>query len=404
MRVHVQGIAVDVCRDGKIIDHAAYYDEANLRMQLQPTTGRSSVRMHTQLLLKVQEEDAEGRTCVRCRLHVAPLGAPRPDEHQLTAQATMQRWLARKYLRQLAAFGADGFALSKACLEKAPLMLSTHAFARLLSGDKSRLSETSSQQAHHAHSLLGAPLLELLEPFFEAAQLVAFRASLANRRSCTELLHGTAADGSARSYVLVNSFFEHRVTGGNMSRYWATLLVDIGADMRSPGLQDGARRTRSLAAISAGTAAGGMGGKPAVDEALPSKTPCGLPFKPAVTSKSFGSLFVHRLPASWKWFDSKLMEETLTSAVHALDASFTMVDVTAYDQPMVWLSRGFERQSGIARSEASGRNCRFMQNDATDPVAVGQMKSAITAGQPVRVCVWNEGQLGGFWNLSLIHI
>ena len=31
VRVHVQGIAVDVCRDGKIIDHAAYYDEANLR-------------------------------------------------------------------------------------------------------------------------------------------------------------------------------------------------------------------------------------------------------------------------------------------------------------------------------------------------------------------------------------
>ena len=92
MRVHVQGIAVDVCRDGKIIDHAAYYDEANLRMQLQPSTGRSSVRMQTQLLLKVQEEDAEGRTCVRCRLHVAPLGAPRPDEHQLTAQAAMQRF------------------------------------------------------------------------------------------------------------------------------------------------------------------------------------------------------------------------------------------------------------------------------------------------------------------------
>ena len=53
MRVHVQGIAVDVCRDGKIIDHAAYYDEANLRMQLQPLTGRSAVRMHTQLLMKV---------------------------------------------------------------------------------------------------------------------------------------------------------------------------------------------------------------------------------------------------------------------------------------------------------------------------------------------------------------
>ena len=107
-------------------------------MQLQPLTGRSAVRMHTQLLMKVQEEDAEGRICVRCRLHVAPLGAPRPDEHQLTAQAAIQRFYARKYLRQLAAFGADGFALSKACLEKAPLMLCTHAFARLINADKVR--------------------------------------------------------------------------------------------------------------------------------------------------------------------------------------------------------------------------------------------------------------------------
>ena len=153
------------------------------------------------------------------------------------------------------------------------------------------------------------PLLELLEPYFEPAQLVAFRASLADRRSCTELLHGTAADGSARSYVLVNSFFEHRVTGGNMSRYWATLLVDIGADMRSPALQDGVRRSRALGAT--GGAAGAAGGGVAADTTSPTRT-WGVAFKPGVTSKSFGSLFVHRLPASWKWFDSKLMEETLT--------------------------------------------------------------------------------------------
>jgi len=76
--------------------------------------------------------------------------------------------------------------------------------------------------------------------------------------------------------------------------------------------------------------------------------------------------------------------------VHALDASFTMSDVTAYDQPMVWLSRGFERISGVSRSEASGRNCRFMQSGASDPIAVGQMKAAITAGHPVRVCAWND--------------
>ena len=58
--VMVQGIAVDVCKAGKIVDHAAYYDEANLRMQLQPVEGRKNIKLYTQLLMKVHEEDAEG--------------------------------------------------------------------------------------------------------------------------------------------------------------------------------------------------------------------------------------------------------------------------------------------------------------------------------------------------------
>ena len=70
---------------------------------------------YTQLITKPR---ADGH--VRCILHVAPIGAPRPDEAQLNAQATMQRFYARKYLRQLAAFGADGFALCKACVDGAP--------------------------------------------------------------------------------------------------------------------------------------------------------------------------------------------------------------------------------------------------------------------------------------------
>ena len=35
-RVSCTGIAVDVCRDGKIIDHAAYYDHAAIVRQMQP--------------------------------------------------------------------------------------------------------------------------------------------------------------------------------------------------------------------------------------------------------------------------------------------------------------------------------------------------------------------------------
>ena len=33
-RVHVHGIAVDVCRGGRIVDHAAYYDENSIRKQI----------------------------------------------------------------------------------------------------------------------------------------------------------------------------------------------------------------------------------------------------------------------------------------------------------------------------------------------------------------------------------
>ena len=82
----------------------------------------------------------------------------------------------------------------------------------------------------------------------------------------------------------------------------------------------------------------------------------------------------------------------LSCAVDALEVAFTMVDMSAADQPMVWLpltltrdpnldpnpnpnpnptppltltkvwlSRGFERITGYSRAGAAGRNCRFLQ-------------------------------------------
>lgn len=99
------------------------------------------------------------------------------------------------------------------------------------------------------------------------------------------------------------------------------------------------------------------------------------------------------------------MEEVLTAALHALNVAFSMVDMQAEDQPMVWLSRGFERMTGLSRNEASGRNCRYLQTDGTDPAAIAQMKSAITAGEPTRVYIWNRGPSldHGFWNLIALY-
>ena len=68
-----------------------------------------------------------------------------------------------------------------------------------------------------------------------------------------------------------------------------------------------------------------------------------------------------------------------------------MVDMAAADQPMVWLSRGFERLTGYSRADAAGRNCRFLQAEASDPRAVAALRDAIAAGRGVRVFLWQRG-------------
>ena len=70
---------------------------------------------------------------------------------------------------------------------------------------------------------------------------------------------------------------------------------------------------------------------------------------------------------------------------------------------MVWLSRNFERITGFTRSECIGRNCRFLQSDQTDPVAVSAIRRGVGDGKHVRVHVWNDGREFGFWQLLSLH-
>ena len=46
----------------------------------------------------------------------------------------------------------------------------------------------------------------------------------------------------------------------------------------------------------------------------------------------------------------------------------------------MWLSRGFERITGYSRAGAAGRNCRFLQTEASDPRAIAALRDAIAAG------------------------
>lgn len=60
--------------------------------------------------------------------------------------------------------------------------------------------------------------------------------------------------------------------------------------------------------------------------------------------------------------------------------------------------------TGYARDDAVGRNCRFLQCEASDPTAILQMGEAMRAGERARVTLYNQTAAGaGFWNCVSLH-
>jgi PAS domain S-box-containing protein len=69
------------------------------------------------------------------------------------------------------------------------------------------------------------------------------------------------------------------------------------------------------------------------------------------------------------------------------------------DNPLVYVNDAFLELTGYDRSEAIGRNCRFLQGEETDQATVEEMRRAIEAAEPVSVDVVNYTRDGErFWN------
>lgn len=49
------------------------------------------------------------------------------------------------------------------------------------------------------------------------------------------------------------------------------------------------------------------------------------------------------------------------------------------DNPMIFVSEEFERQTGYSADEAVGRNCRFLQGEDTDPHAIEAIRQGLKA-------------------------
>ena len=86
-------------------------------------------------------------------------------------------------------------------------------------------------------------------------------------------------------------------------------------------------------------------------------------------------------------------------AIRAVSQGILITDPNRPDNPIVYASPGFERITGYPEAEAVGRNCRFLQGEATDPVAVATLREAVRSGQACSVELLNYKKDGTpFWN------
>jgi len=93
------------------------------------------------------------------------------------------------------------------------------------------------------------------------------------------------------------------------------------------------------------------------------------------------------------------MESLQDRAVLATGLAFTISDPTQPDNPLVWVNPSFTRATGYELQDVIGRNCRFLQGSDTDPEAVGRLRDAIRAGEPVVETLLNYRADGtAFWN------
>jgi two-component system cell cycle sensor histidine kinase/response regulator CckA len=86
-------------------------------------------------------------------------------------------------------------------------------------------------------------------------------------------------------------------------------------------------------------------------------------------------------------------------AIQAVSGGIVITDPNLHDNPIIYVSSGFERLTGFSAEEVVGLNCRFLQGEETDPAAVQEIRESIRRGQPCTVELQNYRKDGtSFWN------
>jgi two-component system, cell cycle sensor histidine kinase and response regulator CckA len=89
----------------------------------------------------------------------------------------------------------------------------------------------------------------------------------------------------------------------------------------------------------------------------------------------------------------------LERAIHASSQGIIITDPNRIDNPIVYVSPGFERLTGYSAEEVKGRNCRFLQGPETNPEAVSVIRKAIHSTSTCNIEILNYRKDGSsFWN------
>ena len=98
--------------------------------------------------------------------------------------------------------------------------------------------------------------------------------------------------------------------------------------------------------------------------------------------------------------EARHAEEELRLKDRALSASangIVITDPNLPDNPVVYANPAFTRMTGYSSGEAVGRNCRFLQGDDHDQLALGELRAAIREGRTCEVVLRNYRKDGSLF-------
>lgn len=91
--------------------------------------------------------------------------------------------------------------------------------------------------------------------------------------------------------------------------------------------------------------------------------------------------------------------DPFAAAVRSTRMPMAITDPAQPDNPIVFVNEAFQLLTGYSREECIGKNCRFLQGDNTDPVAVAKVRKAVEAGDDIAIDLLNYRKDGStFWN------